>query len=188
MKAIIAAAVLSIGMAAVTVSSISSAQQPSQGPGTGGPGRGAMMGGYGAGGYGPGMMGGGMMGGYGGGAGMMRGAGGWGGGGYGALAIPDLSDEQREKIARIQEDSRAKNWNAMGQMRSEQFKLRQMYSADKVDPAAFTEQQRKVDEIRLGMLKSRIEGRNQIDALLTKEQKQQFRSFGPWWSQEQGLE
>ena len=178
MKAIIAAAVVSIGMAAVTVSSISSAQQ--QGPGAGGgPGRGAMMGGYG-----PGMMGGGMMGGYGG-AGMMRGG---AGSGYGALAIPDLSDEQREKIARIQEDSRAKNWSAMGQMRSEQFKLRQMYLADKVDPAEFTEQQRKVDEIRLGMLKSRIEGRNQIDALLTKEQKQQFRSFGPWWSQEQGLE
>lgn len=35
------------------------------------------------------------------------------------------------------------------------------------------------------MLKSRIEARNQIDALLTKEQRQQFRSFGPWWAQDE---
>ena len=144
------------------------------------------------GGYGPGMMGGygpGMMGGYGGGPGMMRGGQGWSGGaGWGVLALPGLTDEQRDKIAQIQEENRARNWNAMGQVRTEQFKLRQMYMSDKVDPAAFAEQQRKVDELRRGMLKSRIEGRNQIDAVLTKEQRQQFRSFGPWWLQEEGIE
>jgi Spy/CpxP family protein refolding chaperone len=122
-----------------------------------------------------------MMGGYGGGYGQ-----GWGRGGYGPggpLAALNLSDDQREKIAKIQEESRSKNWGTMGQMRSEMFKLRQMYQGDKLDPNAVTAQQAKVDELRRQMLKSRVEARNQIDALLTKEQRQQFRSFGPWWQE-----
>jgi hypothetical protein len=47
------------------------------------------------------------------------------------------------KIAAIQEENRRKNWDTMGQMHSEQFKLRQMYNADKVDPAAVADQQKK---------------------------------------------
>ena len=83
------------------------------------------------------------------GRGMMDGYG--PGGGYGAgagLAALNLTDEQREKIARIQEDNRSKNWNTMGQMRGEMFKLRQMYFGDKLDSNVISEQQRKVDELR----------------------------------------
>jgi Spy/CpxP family protein refolding chaperone len=69
----------------------------------------------------------------------------------------------------------------MGKMRSEQFKLRQMSFGDKLDAAAITEQQKKVDDLRRQMLKSRIESRNQIAAVLTPEQRKQFRQFGPWW-------
>jgi Spy/CpxP family protein refolding chaperone len=136
-----------------------------QGPGPGGPGYGpgygpGMMGGYGyGGGYGPG-----MMGGY--------------GGGLGSL---NLSAEQREKIVSVQEENRKANWSTMGQMRSEQFKLRQMYNADKVDSAAVGDQQKKVDELRRQMLKSHVEARNQINAILTPEQRKQFRQFGPGW-------
>jgi Spy/CpxP family protein refolding chaperone len=182
MKTLLAAAVLTAGMAMAGVSGIAAAQQggPGSGPGYG---RGAMMGG----GWGPGAGGPGMMGGYG--PGMMRGGSGWGGAGYGGpVAYLDLNDEQREKIARIQEENRTKNWNAMGQIRTEQFKLRQMYVGDKVDSKAYVDQQRKVDELRRAMLTSRIETRNQIDAVLTKEQRQQFRSYGPWWLQEDGIE
>jgi len=153
-----------------------------QGPGYGpGPGSGP---GYG---YGPGMMGGygpGMMGGYG---GMTAGYGpGWARGGYGpgGFAALNLSDEQREKIAKIQEENRSKNWNTMGQMRGEMFKLRQMYFGDKLDSNAISEQQRKVDELRVQMVKSRVEARNQVSAVLTPEQRQQFRSFGPWGADE----
>jgi Spy/CpxP family protein refolding chaperone len=143
------------------------AQGPGAGPGPGyGPG---MMGGYG---YGPG-----MMGGYGGGG---RGFG--PGGGLGAL---DLSSEQRDKIAAIQEENRRKNWDAMGQMRTEQFKLRQMYNAEKIDSNAVAEQQKKVDELRRQMLKSRVDAHNQISAILTPEQRKQFRQFGPWWPREE---
>jgi Spy/CpxP family protein refolding chaperone len=160
-----------LGLAAAAVSSAFA-----QGPGPGyGPGYGP---GPGMGGYGPG-----MMGGYGRGPGY--GPGGGRGFGYGGgLAALNLSAEQSDKIAAIQEENRSKNWNTMGQMRSEQFKLRQMYYADKVDPAAVSEQQKKVDDLRRQMLKSHVEARNQIAAVLTPEQRKQFRQLGPWWQEE----
>jgi Spy/CpxP family protein refolding chaperone len=89
------------------------------------------------------------------------------------------------KIAAIQEENRRKNWDTMGQMRSEQFKLRQMYNADKVDPTAVADQQKKVDELRRQMLKSRLEAHNQVAAILTPEQRKQFRQYGPWWLREE---
>jgi Spy/CpxP family protein refolding chaperone len=161
------------------------AQGPGYGPGYG-PG---MMGGYGPG-YGPGMMGGGgygpgmMGGGYGPGMmgpGMMGGYGpGWGASG-GATAALNLTDEQREKIFAIQEQNRQKNWDKMGKMRAEQFRLRGMYNADNVDPQAFAEQQKKVDDLRREMIVSRLETRKQVEAVLTPEQRKQFRQLGPRW-------
>ena len=167
-----------------------------QGPGYGyGPGYGPGAG-YGpGGGYGPGMMGGGpgMMRGYGGegyGPGYGRGYGPGEGRGYGPgtgapLAALELTAEQADKIAAIQEEVRRKNWDTMGQVRTEMFKLRRMYNADNADPKAVTEQQKKVDELRRQMLASRLETRKQIDAVLTPEQKKkaddQRRRFGPRW-------
>jgi Spy/CpxP family protein refolding chaperone len=143
---------------------------PGYGPGPGfGPGQGPGQG------YGPGMMGGsgrggpGMMGGYGGGYGPGPGA-----------AISGLTDEQRDKLAVIREQHRQKNWGTMGQVQAEQFKLRQMYSADKLDSAAILEQQKKVDDLRRQMLKSRLEARKEIEAVLTPEQRKQLRQMGPW--------
>jgi protein CpxP len=149
------------------------------GPGYGyGPGQGAgMMGGNG-------MMGGGMMGG--GRGAMMGGYGqGYGPGAGGGIAALNLSDDQREKIVAIQEDNRRKNWDTMGQVRSEMFRLRSMYFADKVDAKAYADQQKKVDDLRGRMLASRLEARNQIDQVLNAEQRKQFRAFGPWWQQDE---
>ena len=157
-----------------------------------------MMGSYGPGGYGPGMMGGygpgpGMMNGYGPGygPGMMGGygPGGGRGPGYGAggpLALPGLTDEQREKIAAIQEENRNRNWQTMGQLRSEQFKLRRMYFSDPLDADAYTAQQAKVDELRRQIIKSQIESHKRIEGTLTPEQRQQFRRFGPRWMETEG--
>ena len=83
------------------------------GPGYGmGPG---MMGGYGPGyGMGPGMMGGYGPGYYGMGPGMMGGCGGYGYGyGYNAL---NLTDAQRAKIQKIQEDAARSQWEIMNKM------------------------------------------------------------------------
>ena len=131
-----------------------------------------MMGG---GGYGPGMMGGGY------GPGMM-GGGGYGYGAGGPLAALNLSDDQREKIVAIQEENRKKNWAVMGEVRSEQFKLRNMYrGGEKLDADKIAEQQKKVDALRQQMLKSRVEAHNQIAAVLTPEQRKELRQYSPWW-------
>jgi Spy/CpxP family protein refolding chaperone len=127
-------------------------------------------------GYGPGGR---MMGGYGPGQGMM---GGYGpGGGFAGL---DLSDEQQDKIFAIREEHRRKNWDTMGALRAEQFKLRRLYNSDNVDAKAFGEQQKKVDELRRQMVGSHLEVRNQISAVLTPEQRKQFRQIGPGWMRE----
>jgi Spy/CpxP family protein refolding chaperone len=163
---------LAAGVAAVAQPG-GSGYGPGYGPGMA-PG---MMGGYGP---GQGMMGGG----YGPGQGMMGGgygpAPGWGASG-GATAALNLTDEQRGKVLAIQEENRRKNWDTMGKMRAEQFKLRSMYNADSVDPQAFAEQQKKVDDLRREMLVSRLETRKQVEAVLTPEQRQQFRQYGPRW-------
>jgi Spy/CpxP family protein refolding chaperone len=163
----------------LVAAAVAVAQPGGQGSGPGyGPG---MMGGYGSGmgpgmmggGYGPGMMGPGMMGGgYG---------PGWGGASGGATAALNLTDEQQQKVLAIQEENRRKNWDKMGQMRAEQFKLRSLYNADSIDPQAFAEQQKKVDDLRREMLVSRLETRKQVEAVLTPEQRQQFRQYGPRW-------
>ena len=159
------AGLLALGFAASAATFAQGGPGPGYGPGYG-PG---MGGGYG---YGPG-----MMGGYGPGGGRGFGPG-------GGLVALDLSGEQREKIAAIQEENRRKNWNTMGQLRTEQFKLGQMYSADKIDSNAVSEQQKKVDELRRDLLKSRVDARNQVAAILTPEQRKGLRRFGPWWLRE----
>jgi Spy/CpxP family protein refolding chaperone len=158
---------LVLGAALAAAASFAFAQGPGYGYGPGyGPGYGRGMMGYGPG-YGPG-------GGYG--PGMMGGA-----GAGGALAALNLTDEQREKVFAIQEEHRKKNWAVMGEVRSEQFKLRNMYRGEKLDPDKIAEQQKKVDELRRQMLKSRAEAHNQIAAVLTPEQRKQLLQYSPWW-------
>lgn len=155
---ILRAGALALVITAAAAAAVALAQGPGYGPGFGG-GQG----------YGPG-----MMGGYG-----LSG---------GALAALDLTDEQRDKILAIQEENRRKNWDTMGQMRGEMFKLQRMFYADKTQPNAVAEQQKKVDELRRQMLRSRLETRSQIEGALTPDQRKQMRSFGPWWLQDEALE
>jgi Spy/CpxP family protein refolding chaperone len=159
-----------------------------------------MMGGY-SGGYGPGMMGGygggygpGMMGGYGGGygSGMMGGYGHgdglrWGRGYGGPLSQLDLSPDQQQKIGQIQEGARERNWATMGQLRAEQFRLRSLYNAEKPSPDAVADQQKKVDDLRRQLTKARIETHNEIQTVLTKEQRDQLRANPPWWDDDRSV-
>jgi Spy/CpxP family protein refolding chaperone len=153
------------------------------GPGYGmGPG---MMGGYGPGyGMGPGMMGGmmgpGMMGGWGGGGPGMMG----GGMGYGMLFQLNLSNDQWNKVNAIHEDLGKKQWDLMGKMREEGYKLRNLLVAEKRDRAALTNQYKKVQDLRLQAFQTRLEAREKIEGVLTADQKTQLRRFAPWWGQE----
>ena len=151
------------------------------GPGYGmGPG---MMGGYGGYGMGPGMMGGygggygtgpGMMGGYGGygmGPGMMGGCGGYG---YGGDALK-LTDAQRGKIAKIQEEAAQQRWALMGKMHEQGFKMRELYASGKLDDAAMRQAYDTMAAMRKSMFENGLETRKKIEAVLTKEQREQLR-------------
>jgi Spy/CpxP family protein refolding chaperone len=103
-------------------------------------------------------------------------------GGYGpgyragwGLSQLDLSSDQREKIAQIQEDARERNWTTMGQLRTEAFRLRGLYRAEKPDPDAVAEQQKKIDDLRRQLTKAAVETHNQVQSVLTKEQREQLR-------------
>ena len=155
------------------------AQGPGMMGGYGGYGPGAgMMGGYG--GYGPGA---GMMGGYGGygmGPGMMGGYGGNGMGpgmmyGYGANAAAalNLTDDQREKITKIQEALSTKHWELMGKMQEQQFKLRELLASGKADDAAIGKAYKNIVGLRQQMWAAGADAHKQMDAVLTKEQRDQ---------------
>jgi len=157
------------------------------GPGPGGYGPGYGYGqGYGPG-YGPGMMGGygrgyGMMGGDGYGGGMM---GGLGYGGMMGLGGPlyqlDLNEQQLAKINQIQDEMRRKNWTVMGKLLDENAHMRDLFLAEKRDPAAIGKQAMKIADLRRQMLEASVDARNRAEALLTKEQKEQLRSYRRGW-------
>jgi len=153
--------------------------------------------------YGAGMMGGGMMGAYGPGPGagpgygpghgrgMMDGfgpemmGGGYGRGGammgLGPLQALNLGEQQLSKINQIRDETRRKNWDTLGKMLDEQARLRDLYTADKRDPAAIGKQSMKVAELRRQLLEASIDSHNRIEALLTAEQKDQLRNWRRGW-------
>jgi Spy/CpxP family protein refolding chaperone len=141
------------------------------------PGAGSRAGGYG---YGPGMMGGGdgpgmMGGGYG--PGMM--GGGWGMMGFGggwedALG---LSDDQKTKINRIQDESRHERWALMGNMMDQQAKLRDLYEAPKRDSAAIDETYKSIGDLRQKMYDSSVSARKRMEAVLTSKQLEKLRTY-----------
>ena len=161
--------------------------QPGPGYGTG-PG-----GGYGYG-MGPGMMGPGWGGGYGMGPGMMGPGYGYGMGpgmmgsfgpdygmgsgtmfGYGTRSDLNLSAEQRSKIAKIQNDVRRKHWEIMGKMQDEQALMNEQFESESRDDAALSKSYRKMSELRQQMFDLSLSAQKQIDAVLTKEQRDKMK-------------
>jgi protein CpxP len=167
-------------------------QGQGMGPGMMGQGQGmgpGMMGqGYGPGmmgqGMGPGMMGYGMMGqgmgpgmmGQGMGPGMMSGMMGPGMM-YGAdrYASLDLSAEQRSKISAIQEQLWRKRWDLMGKMHEERYHMHRLMSGAVTDDAAARKAYQAMADARKQMFDAMLDARKHIDALLTKEQREQLR-------------
>ena len=128
-----------------------------------------MMGGYGSG-YG---MGPGMMGGYGPGYGMGHGMMGWGN--FQGL---DLSKDQKAKIRQIHHEMRTKQWAIMGQMMDARDKLQELYDADKLDSAAIKKQYKVIEDLRLQMMDNSVDAHNQINGILTKEQREKSQEWG----------
>ena len=118
--------------------------------------------------------------GYGMGSAMMWGYGRGYGGGHG-FAL-DLTDEQRAKIDKIQQDTAGKQWDLMAKLQDEQVRLNQLYYSDKRDSAAVSKSFQTISGLRQQMFDNSLAARKQMDGVLTKEQREQLRSggFGAW--------
>lgn len=167
-----------IGAAIAAILATAAWAQPDYGPGYGmGPG---MMGDYGpGGGYGYGM-GPGMMGGYGRGYGMGPGMmGGYGPGGYYGLK---LSDEQRSKIADIQQEQWRKQWALMSAMHELRFKQFRAEESGKSGDADARKSYQAFADLQKQMFENSLETRKRIDAVLTKEQREDLKkNWGGRW-------
>ena len=137
------------------------------GPGAGmGPG---MMGGYG--GYGPGSGMGmgmcpGMMGGYGPGSGMGPGRGGYG--------IPDLTTEQRARLADIQKEFRNRQWALMQSMNELEWNQADVYRDGKFDDQAARKAFDARADLRKQMFENSLDMRKGVDGVLTPQQREQL--------------
>ena len=111
-------------------------------------------------------MGSGMMGGCG--MGMM---------GAGPLSMLDLSDEQRTKIDQILDAQRKQQRTLMLKMFDEQDKLRELYSAETPDPKKVASAYGGIGEIQQQMIESHVQANNDMQAVLTKEQREKLRTW-----------
>ncbi len=125
-----------------------------------------MMGSWG--GMGSDMMGGGMMGGGMMGGGMM---------GYAPYQFLNLTDDQRSRINKIQDEERRKHWQTMGKVMDERARLRDLYQADKRDSQAILKVQEQIDQLQRKMLELHLNTQNQVEALLSQEQRDQLKTF-----------
>jgi Spy/CpxP family protein refolding chaperone len=133
------------------------------GPGMMGPG---MMG---PGMMGPGMMGPGMMGGYGMGPGMM--------GGFGPAFLYglDLTDEQQEKIAEVQQELDGMHWDLMGRMHRQGGPMGRAFGPGPLDEKAARKAYDEMAAAQKQMFEASLQARKRIDAILTPEQREQLR-------------
>lgn len=175
-------------LAAACLSTVAAAQMgpgmmggQGMGPGMGGQGMGQGMGGQG---MGPGMMGGrggcdmgpGMGGGRGMGHGMMGGQGMMGGLSPGALEALNLTDEQRGKVTEIRREMQRKHHALMGSMHELRWQQEDAARAPVFDEAAARKTYDGMAAIRKQQFEAGLEARKRIEAVLTKEQREQLRA------------
>lgn len=127
-----------------------------------------MGGGYGMGsgpvaGYGSGF---GMMGGRGMDPGLMY--------GYAAHAL-DLNADQRDKLARIWNDSMKKAWPVMGSLREQNFQLSRLLNAETPDQTVVNKVYGRITELRKQLLDLRLQARQDMMGALTAEQRKELR-------------
>lgn len=86
----------------------------------------------------------------------------------GALA---LSEEQQSKINKISDELKHNNWATQGLINDETAKLRDLYEADKRDPAAIGKEYQKVFDLKRQMIETYLDTQNRIEEILTPEQR-----------------
>lgn len=98
----------------------------------------------------------------------------------------NLSEQQKEEIAKIQKENAAKLIDLRAEMQKERLKLHDILSQDKIDEKAYFETTKKIREIRNQMFDIHSQARLKSAQVLTKEQRKQMnmgmfgkRNFGP---------
>lgn len=85
----------------------------------------------------------------------------------GALA---LSQDQQAKINKLSDELKHNNWATQGLLNDETAKLRDLYEADKRDPAAIGKEYQKVFDLKRQMIETYLDVENRIEEVLTPEQ------------------
>ncbi len=83
----------------------------------------------------------------------------------------DLSQEQQAKINKVADKLRHDNWATQGLLNDETAKLRDLYEADKRDPAAIGKEYQKVFDLKRKMIETYLEAQNHIEDVLTPDQR-----------------
>lgn len=135
-------------------------------PGFGMMGSGMGMMGGGMGGMGPGMGGMGMM-------GMGPGA----GAGMHPFAMLDLTDDQRTKLGKIQDETRKRHWDLMGKVFDEQARLRDVYATERPDPKQVGQVYGNIAKLQQQMAEITTDAHNRMFDVLTKEQREQLQQW-----------
>ena len=96
--------------------------------------------------------------------------------GYGGDVLSGLSltDEQREKVTKVQEALSTKHWELMGKMQQQQFALREQLASGRGDDAAIGKGYKNMQGLRQQMWVSGADAQKQMDAVLTKPQREQL--------------
>jgi Spy/CpxP family protein refolding chaperone len=87
------------------------------------------------------------------------------------LRALDLSQEQQSKINKLSDDLKHNNWATQGLINDETAKLRDLYEADKRDPATIGKEYQKVFDLKRQMIETYLETQNRIEEILTPEQR-----------------
>lgn len=101
-----------------------------------------------------------------------------------AMWLPDLTDKQRSKLVRLQDESRRKTWELTGKMHDEMAAIRDAMAApDKRDRAAALAAFDRMSALRRQGLELALDMADRVDEVLTPEQRETLRRWGPWGRQ-----
>ncbi|MDX1812817.1 MAG: hypothetical protein R3240_12750, partial [Gammaproteobacteria bacterium] len=91
----------------------------------------------------------------------------------------NLSAKQRAKIRKIQRDLRATVWQHEDAVEEISDKLFDLYKADKRDAKAIGKVYAEIFDHRRQIIEAQIQAGNDVEAELTKEQRQSMHKWGP---------
>ncbi len=99
----------------------------------------------------------------------------WAGPAFARLDRLELSDEQRAQLRKLKSELRRKNWELMGKVMDEKDKLHNLYAADKRDPKVIGAVYGTIFGLQRQMIEASVETLNRAEALLTAEQRAEFK-------------